>query len=434
MPILAQKVDMETPGDSEGAQRATFFRQSGWLMIANILGGIFMWGVHFLAKKTGPDEYGLFGAFLAIATIVPGMPLQMVFAQQTAKAIATGREGELAGVVRKIWMGLTGLWAVAAVIALALQGTILKGFGTTNPAPLWMTFGVVLISLWLPIFMGVLQGQQNFLWLGWSMLSNGIARIVASVVAVIVFKAGAVGMLGGVLMGLVAGWLISLWQTRSLWGTRALPFAWPGLLRQIIPLLIGFSCVQFLFTADTMFVKHYFSEAETGFYFSAGTLSRALIWLVGPLVAVMFPRIVHSSAKAEKSNLMGMVLLGTAILAICGAVGLSILGPFVVKIVYEPSYVKVVTKVLPWYTGAMVPLALANVLVNNLLARSRTRIVPVIVLLAIAYAATLIYVNQPERHPSLVTVLQTLGAFNLVLLAICAWFTWKSPEPAGAAP
>src|SRR5207249_3078247 len=106
--MLAQK--METPIPPEASQRATFFRQSGWLMIANVLGGMLMWAVHFLGKKIGPTEYGLFGAFMAVATCVPGLPLQMVFAQQTAKALATGREGELAGIVRMFWLGLSGLW------------------------------------------------------------------------------------------------------------------------------------------------------------------------------------------------------------------------------------------------------------------------------------------------------------------------------------
>ncbi len=39
----------------------------------------------------------------------------------------------------------------------------------TNPAGLWVTLLVVLFSLWMPIFWGVLQGKQSFLWLGWSM-------------------------------------------------------------------------------------------------------------------------------------------------------------------------------------------------------------------------------------------------------------------------
>ena len=46
---------------------------------------------------------------------------------------------------------------------------------------------------------------------------------------------------------------------------------------------------------------------------------------------------------------------------------MCLFGPIVVKIVYKESYVAATTALLPWYAGAMVPLALANVLVNDLL-------------------------------------------------------------------
>ena len=91
------------------------------------------------------------------------------------------------------------------------------------------------------------------------------------------------------------------------------------------------------------------------------------------------------------------------------------------------SFVQVAGLVLPWYAAAMVPLALANVLVNNLLARSQFAVVPFIFLLGVAYAATMVYVNQAGH--SLVAVLQTLGAFNLLLLGVCAWFSWGGKAP-----
>ena len=61
-------------------------------MIANIAGGALMWGLHFLAKRLKEGEYGAFGALLTVLMVLPLMPLQMVFAQQTAKALATGRQ------------------------------------------------------------------------------------------------------------------------------------------------------------------------------------------------------------------------------------------------------------------------------------------------------------------------------------------------------
>jgi O-antigen/teichoic acid export membrane protein len=391
-------------------------------MIANIAGGALMFAVHLLAKKTGQSQYGLFITLLTVVMLVPAIPLQMVFAQQTAKALATGTEGELSGLVRAICLGLLGIWVVLCVAVLGLQDTILKFWETNDSAALWVTMPTLLITIWSPVFMGMLQGQQNFLWLGWSMLSGGIGRLVAAAVAVLILHKGALGMMIGVLAGTLASLLIGLWQTHGLWRRSPQSFGWAAVLRQVIPLAFGFIFVQFLFTGDTLFVKHYFTEKETGAYGSAGTLSRALIWLVGPLATVMFPRIVHSSAKSEKTNIMGLVLLGTAILSIGGAAGLAVLGRWVIKLVYGEAFVPVAAAVLPWYGAAMVPLALANVLVNNLLARSRFCVVPVIFLLALAYAASLTYVNQTAH--SLIVVLQTVGVFNLILLAVCGWFTW----------
>ena len=398
-------------------------------MIASISGGLFMWVVHFLAKAIPAREYGLFGTLLAVAMCIPTMPLQMVMTQQTARALATNREGELAGMIRSIWLGVSFLWLTGAVVVLVFQGVILQRWEISNPMALWITLLVVLFSLWAPLFQGVLQGAQNFFWLGWSMMLNGVGRIFVAACFVLLLGAYSTGMMTGVLLGLVVAAVIAIWQTRSLWLAPPKSFDWSSLLRQVVPLMLGFGAFQFLFTADTMFVRAYFTADETGFYVSAGTMSRALMWLVGPLAAVMFPRIVHSAAKAEKTDLMGLVLGGTAIMAIGGAVVLSLLGPWVVRLVYNQSYVQVAAAVLPWYAGAMIPLALANVLINNLLARSSFKIVPVLCVLAVAYAFALTHF-----HGTLVMVLKTMGVFNLILLATCALFTWGGKTKAAEQP
>lgn len=411
------------PVMAEAKHHAAFFRQSGWLMMANVGSGAMMYAVHLLNKKIPPEEYGIFGVLLAVAMFVPNMPLQMVLAQQTAQALATDRKRELAGIIRLAWLGTFGLCLLLALGAFIWQKDILTGWQITNPADLWITVLVVLFSFWLPMFWGVLQGQQNFLWFGWTYIFNGAGRLGIASFLVLVLGAYAGGMMMGVCLGLALGVGVAIWQTRSLWLLPALPFDWRSLLKQIVPLLLGFAAVQFFFTADTMFVKAYFSGDDAAFYVSAGTLSRGLMWLVVPLATVMFPKIVHSVARSEKSDLLGLVLLGTAILAAGGAVGLTILGPWIVRLAYSKDYVSVAAAVLPWYAWAMVPLSLAFALVNNLLARSQFRIVPVLLLLAAAYGIAL-----TQFHDTLITVLKTLGVFNLLLLGVCAGFTFLGPK------
>jgi len=397
---------------TDAGHRATFFRHSGWLMLANVAGGALMWAVHLLSRTTGPEEYGLFVTFLGAVMCVPTVPLQWLMAQQTAKALATNRQGELAGMTRRVWLVTFLLWLVGVAVVWILQNYILALWKVSNPAGLWVTVLVMLFALWVPLFQGMLQGQQNFLWLGWSTMSSAIGRVAVAALAVLAFGGLAAGMVTGVLAGMIAAILIAIWQTRSLWRVPARSFDWPSFLRkEVLPLMFGCGVVQFLFIADTIFVKVYF-------------LSRALMWLVLPLASVMFPRIVHSSAKAEKTNIVGLVFGGTAVLSIVGAIALSLLGPIVIRIVNGKQFVEVASSLLPWYAAAMVPLSLANVLINALLGRSSFRIVPWLCVLALAYIFALTHF-----HATLVMVLKILGVVNLLLLALCAWFTWtESPS------
>ncbi len=402
---------------------AAFFRQSGWLMLSGIAGGVMMYGVHFLAKAIPESQYAAFGTLLMVVACLPTMPLQMIFAQQTALALATGRERQLAGMIRMGWLWTFILWALGALLVLFFQKQIVAGWHLPDATSLWVTLPLLLASLWLPMCGGVVQGRQDFFWLGWSTILGGAGRLAAAAFLVLALGLGATGMMAGASIAVAFAALILIWRSRDLWLLQSERFDRKSLLRQAVPLLFGFGACQFMFTSDTMFAKAYFTGDQMAPYVAAGTMSRALLWLVLPLAAVMFPKIVHAAAKSEKSNLFNLVVLGTAVLAICGALGLWLVGPILVKIVYKSSYVAATCALVPWYAGAMVPLALANVMVNDLMARARYGVVPFMVVLAVAYGFTLSYMLQhfPGR---LEVALQTLGVFNLLLFLVCAWFAW----------
>ncbi len=402
---------------------AAFFRQSGWLMVANIVGGVMTLGVHPLNKHIPDSEYTAFGVLLMVVSCLPTIPLQMVFAQQSALALANGRERQLSGMIRLVWLWTFIIWALGALAVFLFQGAIVHRWQLPGAAGLLVTLPLLLISLLLPLFSGVLQGRQDFFWLGWSSILGGVGRLGFAALLVLALGLGASGMMAGALLGMGMAAVITIWRTRDLWSLRAEPFDVKSLLRQVLPLIWGFGAWQFMFTSDTMFAKAYFSPEAMKPYVAAGTMSRGLLWLVLPLATVMFPKIVRANAKSEKNNLFGLVVLGTAGLGICGMAGLWLVGPLLVKIIYKSGDLAGTMALIPWYAGAMVPLAMANVLVNDLLARLQFRVVPFMVVLAVAYgfALPLMLNHFPGR---LEIVLQTLGGFNLLLFGVCAWFTW----------
>lgn len=430
--MSAEKVASPTTIDHK--PHAAFFRQSGWLMMANIIAGILTLGVHFLAKKIPEAQYSIFGTMLMLTACIPTIPLQMVYAQQSAYSLATSRERQLGGMIRMGWLWTFIVWALIAFTIFIFQDHIVSGWKLPNSLVLWVTVAAVLMNLWMPLFAGVLQGRQDFFWLGWGTIANGMGRSFVAIFMVLVFGSGATGMMLGAVVGIGAWAAIGIWRSRDLWTAPAEKFDSSALLRQIVPIFLGFGACQFLFTTDTMYCMAFFNENEMAPYVAAGTLSRALLWLVLPLAAVMFPKIVHATAKSEKSNLMGIVLIGTAILAICCTAGLCLVGPLAVKIIFKSGYVAETTALLPWYAGAMIPLALGNVLVNDLMARGKFKIVAPLVILAAGYGFTLPAMLRAHfGHAPDVDVmkmaLQILGGFNLVMLALAVGFSFFNKKP-----
>src|ERR1017187_6186243 len=130
---------VEHPPAHPAKQHATFFKQSSWLMIATIAGGLMGFGVHFLSKKIPQSQYSIFGALLMVTAVLPTTPLQMIFAQQTAVALATNRERQLAGMIRQVWCWLFMIWLAAAAIVFIFQRQIVARWELGSALPLWIT-------------------------------------------------------------------------------------------------------------------------------------------------------------------------------------------------------------------------------------------------------------------------------------------------------
>src|SRR4051812_41122201 len=86
------------------AAKQTFFRQGSWMMITSVAAGVFMFAVHFFSDKVGKSEYGIFGTLLSMLAnmSIPGLGLQMVFAQQTAAVLTQSQHQRLTGTMRGV--------------------------------------------------------------------------------------------------------------------------------------------------------------------------------------------------------------------------------------------------------------------------------------------------------------------------------------------
>ena len=182
--------------------------------------------------------------------------------------------------------------------------------------------------------------------------------------------------------------------------------------------------------------QKYFPADQTGYYAAAGMIGRALVFFTQPLTLVMFPKLARSAATGEKSHALMLALGATVFAGGCAAIACTFLPWLPLRIIYDKSYL-VATPLVPWFAWCMLPLTLSFVLVNSLMARARFAAVPWLVAVAIGYAVALAVVGShagtlSDTQAGLRMMIQTLGAFNVLLLGVCLWFTWRDKTAASA--
>jgi O-antigen/teichoic acid export membrane protein len=176
-------------------------------------------------------------------------------------------------------------------------------------------------------------------------------------------------------------------------------------------------------THDPVVVQHAFTN--TGGYNAARLVGAALVFLTAPLAVVLFPKIARSHALSEKSNVLLQALGATGLIGALAALASTLFPELPLRIMSGTQYIES-APLVPWFAWCMWPLAIANVLINNLLARERFAAVPWLLAVAAGYGITLQF-----RHDSFTTVIRTLGLFGLLLVVVCVVFTIRQPR-AGA--
>jgi O-antigen/teichoic acid export membrane protein len=414
------------------------------MMAATLMSGIAMFAVHIFAPRLGAD-YGAFGTLLGILHVmmIPALALQTVFAQQTASAISAEEKARLTGTVQALLLGTLLLWLGMAGGVLLFEREILSLLAISNPAALWITVTIGLGQFWVPILLGVLQGRQNFLWLGLIAIINGVGRFAAIAVIVLILGGLVTGAMAGALIGILAALILAIVHSRSIWMGPRLPFDWKNWLGLVIPLTLGLGSSQFLFSFDVIVVRAVFGTEHNHYYVAAGMIGRGLVMFTLPLTVVMFPKIVHSISLGKKTNVLVYTLFGTALLGGFGALASTGIALAMRQIVLYPEQAAafvparlidflefyaqgalVISELIPWFVWCMLPLALSNVLLNNLMAAKRFRIVPLLLIIAAGYAAALVTWGN-----SFIRVVQLLGIFNLSFLGVLAAYTWWDANP-----
>ena len=126
---------------------------------------------------------------------------------------------------------------------------------------------------------------------------------------------------------------------------------------------------------------------------------------------------------------LGTAALGGAVAAVC-----TVMPTLPLRVVYfrNPTEFLPAAPLVPWFAWSILGLVLANVLIQNLLARERFAIVPWLVILAAGFAGGLAWVQPKlagvEPVAAFMMVARVLSIACGALLLTAAWFTWGQTD------
>lgn len=429
----------ESTADARRHERVSFFRQSGWMLLANGLAGACFTLVHtpagrMAAAAGGKEEYSTFAALLDSLFLlgIPAGGLQAMFAQFAAGAVDESRRARLRGMARRVLAVVGSVWLGVALTVWLARSQVLAGIQIRNPWSLWLTLGIGLMGLLAPVFSGLLQGRQRFFWLGNASIAAGAGRLVGVTVAVVGLGTLAAGALGGVLLGSAASLALAAWASRDDWcgpADRSGAPRWEW-VRPWLALTLGVTAGNIMLSADTLLVQNAFGDEQKAFYIAAGRVGRGLVFLTMPLALVLFPKVARSAATGEPTGALRLALGATLGTGVAAAVGCTLMPSLTIRVLFlgNPVFLPA-AELVPLFCWSMLPLTAAYTLVNNLLARGRFAAVPWLLLVAGAYVATLLWsrgrLAELPLFDAFRVVIRTLGLFSSLLLGVAIVFSLR---------
>jgi O-antigen/teichoic acid export membrane protein len=360
-------------------------------------------------RRLSVEEYGLLGGFLAIVTVitVSTSALQTIAARAMAAGEAVPPTRRIDGLTRT---ALIGAGAVT-VAGIALSPLLTRALDV-GVIPVLVLAAYVAPSALDSIAAGRLQGARRFTGLAAYSALQAVTKLTLSVL-VLLIGAGIAGLLGMIVVGsgLVAS--CALFRTRHegavnthvLGAEARRSFAAVALFWVIL-------------TIDVPLARANFDETDAGIYAAAAVL--------GMVAQLVFPSLATAGAVgASASALLRRAAQVVLVIAVASVAALALLGDPVYRVLYGERYER--ASEIAWRIGvAVIPLAIVNLLMFQLLARRDGRFLKWFVFWTIVHVALLQVVPRTGNWYAMCLGLVGTGLLITMLLAA------RRADPSGA--
>ncbi|MFH1856841.1 MAG: hypothetical protein ABH836_06460 [Candidatus Omnitrophota bacterium] len=392
-------------------------RHSGILFLTTILAGVcnFLFQI-FMNHGLSSSEFAALYALLTIAMVssIPGMSIQTVMAKQTSYLKAKNQADKIAGMTVKFLTRISIMAALVLVLILAFSPKIAAYLKIEGINAVIVVGVVISLAFILPVGYGLLQGLQNFAFLGLSMTFFTLGRLLVALLFVFVFHFGVSGALSSSIFAFIAACMLIF---------IALKKELKGYVKEIVSVdkvekmedfmwisMGTFAFIYVLSFIDIIFVKHFFSPEKSAQYSAASLLGRVVFYFTWAISGAMFPKVSFAHSRGEETaSFLKKSMKYSFLLSFIPALCFLLMPEFFLRIL-KAEYLDA-AYLLKGLGIALLPFVLLTVLVYYNLAIHNKKIMFVLGISTIFHLLVL-----TVFHHSLLQIIIAVGASGLVIL------------------
>jgi O-antigen/teichoic acid export membrane protein len=374
----------------------------------------------YASRLLGPEQYGVLVTLLALIIIVgmPAMALQMTLVKKTAIFKAHNEFGSIEKLFKKTLLWFTILGAVYfSVFAAAGSGLggIKEFFHIDDAGLFFILGGISFIAILATVVRGILQGLQNFIGFGGTLIVDAAVRLIALYIFVSVLSWGTKGALAttfaGTTFAFITGFIL-LKQIFSYKESGGEVIRKMDLFTFAMPVFLSMFGLALLSYIDVFMVKHFFSSYDAGLYSATSMVGKAFLYFPSAIAMTLFPKAAEShELNRDTISLLGKSLALTAAICMLGIVFCFFFPKVIIGIMFGAKYYAI-EGVIRIFGVAILPLVLFNILLNYCLAIHKYGFIYIMYAGIIIYATALWFF-----HGTFFQVIGMLFAVNMSILA-----------------
>jgi O-antigen/teichoic acid export membrane protein len=240
---------------------------------------------------------------------------------------------------------------IVGVIYVACIPLVQSALGLQAIGPAIALAPLLVLSLFVPVASGVLQGMERFVALGLVLLAVAVSRLAFGIPWTLA-GGGAGGPLLGQALGTALALAFTVWLTRSYILRRGTGAATSGLRRRPNRRTLAaggaFSAFAIISNLDVLLAKLLLSPHAAGEYAALATVEKIIIFLPGAVAIVMVPSAAKAILAGDSSaRVLRVAALLVLAMTLVVAVPAAIAPHLVLQVMFGHKYVGAAAGVLP---------------------------------------------------------------------------------------